>query len=76
MQTLGLFLSISVYVLLSIHIYAFFTVIARVLKKRLGVLFGLIWIAIGMSLVYNLVFNHFWAMIIKPGGPRDLIENE
>jgi hypothetical protein len=76
MQTLGFFLCLSVYVLLSIHIYAFFAVIARVLKKRLGVLFGLVWIAIGMSLVYNLVFNHFWSMIIKPGGPRDLIENE
>lgn len=76
MQTLGFFLCLSVYVLLSIHIYAFFAVIARVLKKRLGVFFGLVWIAIGMSLVYNLVFNHFWSMIIKPGSPRDLIENE
>lgn len=76
MQTLGLFLCLSVYVLLSIHIYAFFAVIARVLKNRLGVVFGLVWISIGMSLVYNLVFNHFWSMIIKPGGPRDLIENE
>ena len=62
--------------LLSVHIYAFFAVIARVLKRRLGVFFGLVWIAIGMSVVYNLVFNHFWSMIIKPGGPRDLKENE
>jgi len=76
MQTLGLFLCLSVYVLLSIHVYAFFAVITKVLKKRLGVLFGLVWISIGMSLVYNLVFNHFWSMIIKPGGPRDLVENE
>jgi hypothetical protein len=22
------------------------------------------------------VFNHFWAMVIKPGGPRDLLDNE
>jgi hypothetical protein len=42
----------------------------------LGVFFGLVWISIGISLVYNIVFNHFWAMVIKPGGPKDLIEDE
>jgi len=65
-----------VYVLLTLHVYGFFTVIANVIKKRLGVFFGLVWISIGISLLYNIVFNHFWAMIIKPGGPTDLQDNE
>jgi hypothetical protein len=43
------------------------------LKKRLGVTFGLIWIGIGLSLLYNIIFNHFMAMIIKPGGPKELV---
>jgi len=47
-----------------------------VLKKRLGVFFGLVWISIGLSLLYNIVFNHFFAMIIKPGSPKDLEANE
>lgn len=62
--------------LISLNIYGFFSVIAQLLKKRLGVFFGLVWIAIGLSLVYNIVFNHFWAMVIKPGCPKDLLDNE
>lgn len=76
MQSLGVVLTITTYVVLSMHIYGFFAVIAQVLKRRLGVFFGLVWISIGISLVYNIVFNHFWAMVIKPGGPRELVENE
>ena len=76
MRLLGLILSIATYVILSLHVYGFFQVIARVIKKRLGVFFGLVWISIGLSLLYNIVFNHFWAMVIKPGGPKELLENE
>lgn len=76
MKTIGLLLSLGVYVILGLHLYGFLAVIARVIKKRLGVFFGLVWVAIGMSLLYNIVFNHFWAMVIKPGGPKDLLENE
>jgi len=25
-----------------------------------------------VSLLYNIVYNHFFAMIVKPGGPKDL----
>lgn len=66
----------ATYFMLSLHTFAFFKVIALVIKKRLGVLFGLTWISIGIALLYNIVFNHFWAMIIKPGSPKDLIANE
>ena len=76
MQILGFVLVIATYVLLGTHIYAYFAVIAIVLKKRLGVFFGLVWISIGLSLVYNIVFNHFWATLIKPGSPKDLQANE
>lgn len=72
MRLLGWALSLGLYVLLGLHVYAYFAVIATVIKKRLGVQFGLVWCAIGLALLYNIVFNHFWAMIIKPGGPADL----
>lgn len=60
------------YVLLGIHVYAYIEVILYVLKKRLGSTFGMIWIAIGLSILYNIVFNHLSAMFIKPGSPSDL----
>jgi hypothetical protein len=76
MQVGGMLLCLTTYVLLGLNIYAYFSVIAPLLKKRLGVIFGLIWVAIGMALVYNLVFNHFFAAFIKPGNPTDLKDNE
>jgi len=77
MRVLGLGLSVGLYLLLGVHVYAFFDVIAVVLKKRLGVQFGLVWCSIGLSLLYNIIFNHFFAMTVKPGSPVDLarIEN-
>ena len=76
MRCLGLLLSVGLYVLLTVHVYAFFGIICTVLKKRLGVPFGLLWIAIGLTLLYNIVFNHFFAMTLKPGSPKDLAKNE
>jgi hypothetical protein len=76
MRILGIVLSVGLYALLTLHVYAYFHVIAKVLKKRLGIPFGLLWIAIGLSLVYNIAFNHFFAMVVKPGSPSDLAKNE
>jgi hypothetical protein len=42
------------------------------LKKRLGTPFGLLWVAIGLAIAYNVAYNHFFATIIKPGSPKDL----
>ena len=33
------------------------------------------WIAIGLSLVYNITFNHFFSFFLKPGSPEDLEVN-
>jgi hypothetical protein len=76
MRLLGLGLSMGLYALLSLHVYAYFEVIAVVLKRRVGTPFGLVWVAIGLSLLYNIIFNHFLAMTVKPGSPKDLIKVE
>ena len=76
MRLLGLGLSFGLYALLSVHVYAFFGIIAPVLKKRIGTPFGLLWCAIGLSLLYNIIFNHFLAMTVKAGSPKDLIKIE
>ncbi len=70
-RTLGPSLVLGLYVLLVVHVHAFFWVILPLLKKRLGI-FGLVWIAIGLSLLYNIVYNHLMAVFIKPSGPKDL----
>lgn len=58
--------------ILTVHIYAYCEVILVVLKKRLGTNFGMLWVAIGVGITYNIVYNHFFAMLIKPGSPSDL----
>ena len=63
---------IAIYVMLVMHLYAHFSVTLCLLKKSLGAPFGLIWVAIGAMLFYNIVYNHFFAVIVKPGGPKDL----
>jgi len=60
------------YALLGLHVYGYFIVIMNVLKKRLGTTFGLIWVAIGLALLYNIIYNHFFATVIKAGSPQDL----
>jgi hypothetical protein len=44
----------------------------------LGLVFGLVWVSIGAALFYNVVFNHFFAMVVKAGSPKDLkvIDND
>lgn len=76
MRLLGVVLSIGFYAIVALHAYAYFEIIAGLLKKRLGLRFGLVWIAIGFCLLYNVIFNHFFAMVVKPGGPADLLRIE
>jgi|LauGreDrversion4_2_1035121.scaffolds.fasta_scaffold426713_2 hypothetical protein len=75
MRLTGPWFVIAVYVMLLMHLYAHFSVTLCLLKKSLGNTFGLIWVAIGAMLFYNIVYNHFFAMIVKPGGPKDLKVN-
>ena len=63
---------VGFYLLIAIHVYAYFNVVLLVLRKRLGVPFGLVWVGIGLTILYNICFNHFFATFIKPGGPQDL----
>lgn len=71
-RLLGPLFIIAFYCLVGLHVYAYFTVVLFVLRKRLGTVFGLTWVAIGLAIVYNVVYNHFLAAMIKPGGPDDL----
>jgi hypothetical protein len=72
MRLIGPFFVLGFYALMGVHIYSFFTVTLYVLKRRLGTIFGLTWVAIGLILIYNILFNHFFATFLKPGGPKDL----
>ena len=69
---LGLVLITGLYCIIALHFQAYVNVIAPLLKKRLGTELGLIWCVIGLVLVYNIVYNHFFAMLLKPGSPKDL----
>ena len=71
MRILGPLLVGGLYSIIVLHVYAYFKVIAPLLKNRIGTPVGLIWICVGLSLVYNICYNHFLAVILKPGGPED-----
>jgi len=66
----------ALYYLLYLHVEAFFGVIVKVMKKRLGTPFGMIWISIGLTILYNIVWNHMLAMLVKAGGPTELAKVE
>ena len=71
LRLLGPCCVIGMNALVVVHLYAFFVVICPLLKDRIGTKFGLIWVAVGLSLYFNLVWNHVLASILKPGGPSD-----
>jgi len=72
MRIVSPILTLSVYGLVGIHVYGWLVVNAFLVQKRLGTFFGVVWVAIGLSLVYNIVFNHFCCTFIKPGCFEDL----
>ena len=76
MRLLGLTMCSALYAILTVHVFAYFHVVTKLLHHRLGVEFALIWVSIGLTLLYNIIYNHFFAMMIRPGSPSDLIETE
>ena len=76
MRALGLGMCCGLYFLIGLHIYAYVTILTKMLPSRVGPEFALLWMAIGLTLVYNIIYNHFFAMVIKPGSPYDLKNDE
>jgi len=68
--------AIALYTLIGTHFYAFIKFITPLLKRRYGTFLGLVWTATGLILVFNICYNHMMALMIKPGGPKDLIQIE
>ena len=73
MRIAGPIFVIGFYYLMLYHTWAFLTIIATVLRKRVGTEFAVLWTMIGIAITYNVVWNHALAMILKPGSPTDLI---
>ena len=73
MRIAGPIFVIGFYYLMLYHTWAFLTIIATVLRKRVGTEFAVLWTMIGIAITYNVVWNHALAMILKPGSPKDLI---
>lgn len=72
MRKQGRPLVFTFYLLLMIHVYTFFGVLVPPLKRRLGIEFALVWIGIGLALLYNITYNHLLATVVKPGCPADV----
>ena len=73
MRIIGPIFVCGFYYLMGYHTWIFLTVISPVMRKRVGVEFGMVWTLIGVIITYNVVWNHLLAMFLKPGSPKDLI---
>lgn len=69
---LGPVFIIIFYDLVALNLYALFRLLGGVLITRIGLWPALCWQAIGLIIIYNIVFNHILACIIKPNGPKEL----
>lgn len=72
----GPFFIIGFYYLIYLHVDAYLFHVMAIVKLRIGAAFGLTWTAVGVVLGYNVLFNHFMAMMIRAGGPLDLVRIE
>ena len=72
MRVLGPILVVALYVLVALHVYVFFGYVTPLLKKRVGTEIGLVWIVVGLTLLYNIVYNHFFAVVLKAGSTKTL----
>jgi hypothetical protein len=66
----------ALYYLIYMHFECYMFTISAILMKRLGTEFALVWTGIGLTLCYNICFNHLMAMLLKPGSPKDLVKIE
>lgn len=73
LRILGPCLVASYYWLIGYHTWVFLTIIAPVLRKRVGELFATVWTLVGIIIAFNQIWNHVLAMCLKPGSPKDLI---
>ena len=71
MSLVSMALVLGLYALIGMHFYAYIVILCPLLRSRLGEQMGMLWVTVGLCLLYNILFNHFWAMVIKPGGPKD-----
>lgn len=69
---IGPLMVIGVYSLIGLHVYAYVRFLVGPLYRRIGVWPAICWQMIGMVLCYNICYNHFLAMVIKPGSFGDL----
>ena len=76
MRLAGPVFVIGFYYLMSYHTWVFLTIIANVLRARLGTELAVVWTLIGIAITYNVVWNHTLAMCLRPGSPKDLIVSE
>ena len=72
MRCLGSLCFLTFYLAVGFHIFVYLHSVVFTLKMRFGIIITLLWTAVGINLLYHILFNHLFASIIKPGGPKEL----
>ena len=72
LRLIGPVFAFALTVFISIVTHAFFNVILPYYVRQFGILLGMILILIALFILFNLLFNYFMAVLVKPGSINDL----
>ena len=70
-RLIGPLFAFALTVFISIVTHAFFHVILPYYVRQFGLVFGLLLIVIALYVLFNLLFNYFMAVLVKPGSMSD-----
>ncbi len=56
--------------------HSFFTILLPYWNNKLGLIFSILIIVICLILLFNILFNYFLAVLIKPGSTKDIKESK
>ena len=71
-RLIGPLFAFALTVFISVVTHAFFQVILPYYTRLYGLVFGILLIFIAMFTLFNLLFNYFMAVLVKPGSMSDL----
>jgi len=72
LRTIGPFFAFALVVFIMIVVYCFFKVILPYWQNKFGYLFGVIITIMCIWQLFNILFNYFLAVLVKPGSLEDI----
>jgi hypothetical protein len=69
---IGPFFAFALLTFVLVVSHSFFTILLPYWKKKLGFIFAILIILVCLFLLFNILFNYFLAVLVKPGSTKDI----